>query len=201
MKIPIEHDAVLAVVGDTHVPDRVDGLHPHLLGMLEDLKPDRILHTGDISESRVLVTLARIAPVLAVRGNRDWKWKPTLPMEIPLEIHGRRLLLLHGHGSWGHYFADKADHILRSYRLARYEKYFTRKYPGVDMYIFGHSHFPENSTVGGKLFFNPGSACLGGKEEIQPSFGVLKVTEAGRIECAVIPLEGYKIDRNRWVTL
>jgi len=160
-----------------------------------------ILHAGDISMPSVLEELSRVAPVTAVRGNRDWRWSPKLPMEEKLEINGARLILLHGHGSWGHYFADKMDHTLRSYRLARYEKYLTKRFPEVDGYIFGHSHFPENNQAGGKLFFNPGSACLGGRRDILPSIGVMRIDADGGIEAKIIPLYGFKIVNKEWVSV
>ncbi len=167
--------------------------------MLAEIGPDQILVTGDISQRSVLDDLAQIAPVLAARGNRDWNWSPSLPMEVIVQACGVKLLLLHGHGGWGHYFLDKADHTVRGYRLERYRKYFTQKYPNADGYVFGHSHTPENNVVKGKLFFNPGSACLGGKADIPPSIGILRIDRAGTIEANIIPLKGYSILNKRWV--
>ncbi len=190
--------SVFAVVGDTHIPDRVDGLHPNLLKLLEEINPEKILVTGDISQRTVLEELEKIAPLLAARGNRDWGWKPALPMQMPVRICGLNLLLLHGHGGWGHYFLDKVDHTTRGYRLERYRKYLTDKYPEADGYLFGHSHFPENSMLDGKLFFNPGSACLGGRKDILPSFGTLTIDQTGKMTGRIIPLEGYRIDKRRW---
>ncbi len=192
-------EIILAILGDTHVPDRVGELHPRLLGMLAGIRPHKILHTGDISQRSVLDELSSTAPVLAARGNRDWHWQPALPMEVALEVNGVRLVLLHGHGSWGHYFADKMDHTLRSYRLARYENYLTKQFPDADGYIFGHSHFPENTRIGGKLFFNPGSACLGGRRDILPSFGVMRIDADGGLEAEIIPLNDFKIVDKEWV--
>jgi putative phosphoesterase len=192
---------IIAVVADTHQPDRVGGLHPRLISMLKDLSPWIILHAGDISQPSVLKELSGVAPIKAVRGNRDWKWLLQLPMEEKLEINGARLILLHGHGNWGHYFADKMDHTLRSYRLARYEKYLTKRFPDADGYVFGHSHFPENTRVRGKLFFNPGSACLGGRRDILPSFGVMRIDADGGLEAEIIPLNGFKIVDQEWVSV
>jgi hypothetical protein len=192
---------VFAVLGDTHIPDRVDSLHPQLLGLLAENGPDQVLVTGDISQRSVLDDLAQIAPILAARGNRDGNWSPSLPMEVIVQACGVKLLLLHGHGGWGHYFLDKADHTVRGYRLERYRKYFTQKYPDADGYVFGHSHTPENTVVEGKLFFNPGSACLGGKADIPPSFGILRIDSSGTMDGRIIPLEGYRIENKKWVEL
>ena len=190
--------SVFAVVGDTHIPDRVDGLHPKLKKILAEINPDKILVTGDISQRSVLEELEEIAPLLAARGNRDWGWNPSLPMGVTVRISGSILVLLHGHGGWGHYFLDKVDHTARGYQLERYRKYLTVKFPEADGYLFGHSHFPENIRLDGKLFFNPGSACLGGRKDIPPSFGTLMIDETGKIVGRIIPLEGYRIENRRW---
>jgi putative phosphoesterase len=192
-------EIILAVLGDTHVPDRVGELHPRLHEMLAEIKPDQILHTGDISQRSVLDELSSIAPILAVRGNRDWHWQTELPMEIHLEINGVNLMLIHGHGGWGHYIADNTDHTLRGYRLERYIRYLPSRYPNADGYIFGHSHFPENTRLDGKLFFNPGSACLGGRGDIPPSFGILTISGTGRIAGRIVDLAGYRIIAKSWV--
>jgi putative phosphoesterase len=191
---------ILAIIGDTHVPDRVGELHPRLKGMLTEIQPDQILHTGDISQRSVLDELSVIAPVLAVRGNRDWHWQAALPMGISLEFYRVKLMLIHGHGGWGHYIVDKTDNTLRGYRLERYRRNLTRKYPDTDVYIFGHSHFPENTIADGKLFFNPGSACLGGTPGIRPSFGILTISDHGKTEGSIIPLQGYRLVSGGWVS-
>jgi len=119
-------------------------------------------------------------------------------MEETLEINGNLLILLHGHGGWGHYFFDKIDHTLRGYRLDRYKKYLTSRFPQAHGYIFGHSHFPEKNRLDGRIYFNPGSACLGGRWDLLSSFGVLKISAQGEIEAEIKPLDGYTILNKSW---
>ncbi|MFZ3078594.1 MAG: metallophosphoesterase family protein, partial [Bellilinea sp.] len=69
----------LGVVADTHIPDRVRSLHPDLLPGLSAAKVEAILHAGDICSPAVLAVLSQVAPVVAVRGNRDWAFAGTLP--------------------------------------------------------------------------------------------------------------------------
>ncbi|MFN7036305.1 MAG: metallophosphoesterase family protein [Bellilinea sp.] len=98
---------MVGVIADTHVPDRVDGLHPDLEDILRSEKVDAILHAGDISSPAVLKQLEQIAPVFAVRGNRDWAFRNTLPWSRMLNMGGLRILLTHGQGGLGDYLVDK----------------------------------------------------------------------------------------------
>ena len=62
----------LGVVADTHVPDRARQINPDLLRVLRQAQVQAILHAGDVCSQVVLDQLGQIAPVYAVRGNRDW---------------------------------------------------------------------------------------------------------------------------------
>jgi putative phosphoesterase len=192
---------VIAVVADTHVPDRVNTLHPQLIPLLDAARPALILHTGDISSPSILDELGMIAPVSAVRGNRDWNFSPQLPMHLEIKIKGVHIVLTHAHGGWGHYFTDKVQNTLHGYHLDRYEKYLTNKYPKAQVFIFGHSHFPENTRRDERLFFNPGSACMGGRPDIPISFGLVEIGMEGRIDAMFLELTGFELKEKRWVAL
>ncbi len=56
----------LVVVADTH-----SRMHPDATTHIAALRPDYILHAGDIGDVGVIETLAEIAPVHAIRGNID----------------------------------------------------------------------------------------------------------------------------------
>jgi predicted phosphodiesterase len=56
----------MVAVADTH-----SAPHPKIAGWIEALAPDAILHGGDIGDLAVLDQLAKLAPVIAVRGNID----------------------------------------------------------------------------------------------------------------------------------
>jgi putative phosphoesterase len=132
----------LAVVADTH-----SALHSNALGALEKLRPDAILHAGDVGELRVLDELAKVCQVLAVRGNIDVRL-PGLADVLVVEVGtperlSLRILLLHI-GVYGPKLrADAA-------RLARAE--------AASLVVCGHSHIPFIGTDRGLTVFNPGSA-------------------------------------------
>ncbi len=79
----------VGIISDTHGlmrPGAVAALHGS----------DIIIHAGDIGESSVLETLARIAPVLAVRGNNDHgAWAENLPEFRIVTAAGELLCVLH----------------------------------------------------------------------------------------------------------
>ena len=114
----------IGVVADTHVPDRVGGLHPNLLQELRSRQVELILHAGDISAPAVLAELEQVAPVKAAFGNRDWAFKDQLPWVHRLEIGGTAFALMHGHGSWWHYFWDKWVYVAQGYQLKRYQRWW-----------------------------------------------------------------------------
>src|SRR5512140_1331262 len=98
---------VAGVVADTHIPDRAPGMHPQVSTALRQAGVSLILHAGDICTPRGLDELRKIAPVEAVRGNRDWSFIPALPLVRRLELGGVVVALMHGHGGFLNYLRDK----------------------------------------------------------------------------------------------
>lgn len=120
----------IALVSDTH-----DLVRPELLRFVEGC--DAIVHAGDICDAAVLDTLARVAPLTAVRGNNDrGAWADALPAQTTLEVRGIRLAIVH------------ALPDLRGDPSAE----------GIAAVISGHSHKPSLDTRDGVLYVNPGSA-------------------------------------------
>jgi hypothetical protein len=150
----------LGVIADTHIPDRRKSLHPALLPALERANVDAILHAGDVSNPATLKIFEEIAPVYAVKGNRDIFTLNHLPMERHLNFEGITIGLAHGHKNlWG-YVREKAHMIRRKYyALHIYLDYLLPTFPNADVIVFGHSHFPENHLLNRQLIFNPGSSC------------------------------------------
>ena len=99
---------------------------------------DRILHAGDINARRVLDELAEIAPVDAVAGNADLVGHG-LPLTRVIEVEGRRIGLVHGHGGWSRYLVSKVRD-----RLGYDEEYYLsnvqRSFGPVEAIVFGHTH-------------------------------------------------------------
>lgn len=179
---------VVGIVSDTHIPDRTRNLQPQLLESLEYRKVNLILHAGDICIQRVLDELREVAPVLAVKGNRDIVFGNDLPISRSLEIEGTKILLTHGHIGMTDYWLDKLQHMIMGYRLDRYVKRVRKEMPGAGVYIFGHSHKSEVIRQDNVLFFNPGSVSIGLPPRFQRSWGLLTFSGA-TFEGTIIPLD------------
>jgi putative phosphoesterase len=131
------------VVADTHSKP-----HPKTRERLQELKPDVILHGGDIGDLRVLDELAQVAPVLAVRGNIDAQVSE-VPEQLIIELVNHadvmklRILLLHIAVYGPKLRAEVA-------RRASSER--------AGLVVCGHSHVPFiGRDRGGIGMFNPGS--------------------------------------------
>lgn len=190
----------IGVVADTHVPDRVRNLHPELLPGLQKLGVDIILHAGDISSSAVLDELSKIAPVTAVRGNRDWMVGKKIPSMVSLDIAGTHVALLHGHGDIFIYFLDKIKYLFFGYRLERYVKYLFSMAPFAGVIVFGHTHRAVNYIQNGCLLFNPGSAGCYLKKQ-PPSFGILRFYGNTKVKGEIISMDKACIRNGKWVEI
>ncbi len=153
----------VAVVADTHSQP-----HPLAARRIEALAPSAILHAGDIGNLGVLDDLARIAPVIAVRGNIDER-ASDLPDSVTIAVRAGgetalTLLMMHIAVYGPRIRADAA-------RLASSH--------GARMIVCGHSHVPFIGKDRGLTVFNPGS--IGPRRFHLPIvFGVLEIA-AGKL--------------------
>jgi len=178
---------VIGVLADTHVPDRLPALRPQVLEVFMRAKVDVILHAGDICVPHVLDALGEVAPVIAVKGNRDWAFGASLPALWQGVLGGVPAALLHGHGSPMDYWRDKIAYLTRGYAFERYAALASAWAPDARLLVFGHSHTAENRQVGDRLYFNPGSACVSERRDLPPTVGMLRVA-AGKVTGDIIPL-------------
>ncbi len=165
-------------------------LHPAVLPTFEKAGVSQILHAGDISIPSVLRQLEEVAPVLAVRGNRDWFLN--LPMQRTLQIQGTRIGLVHGHGNWASYLRDKARFIFRGPQT--FEFFMKRAMSlvqNVDVLVFGHNHEPMVKKVNGLLVVNPGSACCQAMADKLPTVGLLRV-DGGIAQAEIVELKNKR---------
>jgi uncharacterized protein len=151
--------AALGILADSHIPDRARVLPPRLLEIFRSEKVDAILHAGDICAPSVLQELEAIAPVHAVRGNRDIYTLRHLPAQIILPFAGYKVGMVHGHGRLHNYLSDKAHNLVFGIQEDHYKKRVIEALPGVDVMVFGHLHRRIYEWVEGVLLLNPGSAC------------------------------------------
>ncbi len=191
----------LGIISDTHVPDRVSELHSRLLPALRSMGVQQIFHIGDICTPQVLRQIEQVAPVVAVRGNRDWLFGRELPRSRLIEIGGVKLALTHGHGSFKSYVMEKIHLARGGYSRDRYIKSLVTELPDANVYIFGHSHIPENIWVEGKLFFNPGAASPTRFLPYLPSFGILDIFADHRVIGEIIILDEDEKKQLPWYVL
>jgi putative phosphoesterase len=170
----------LGILADTHIPDRAPRLHPQIIPIFTQARVKAILHAGDVSTPAVLEELRQVAPVHAVRGNRDWFMLRNLPDTIFLEYGGVPIVLTHGHGSLREYLIDKYRFMQEGYRLERYQHRLQAAFPEARVIVFGHTHNALNQWANGQLLFNPGSPHFPGNVIKAPSLGLLHI-EAGEI--------------------
>jgi uncharacterized protein len=127
---------------------------------------DFIVHAGDIGDASILVQLAAIAPVTAVRGNNDaGAWAARLPDTSELDAGGIHVLVIH----------DLAT-LAVDPKAAR-----------IDVIVSGHSHQPSVVQQDDVLFVNPGSAGPR-RFRLPVSIGMLTIS-AGAVEAELIPLD------------
>ena len=120
----------IGLISDTH-----GLLRPEAIAFLQGC--DGIVHAGDICDPSVLDALARIAPVVAVRGNNDHgAWADAIAVTRTLRIDDVTLMAIH----------DVAD--LRRVPIG----------DDVTIVVHGHSHKPTVVERDGVLYVNPGSA-------------------------------------------
>jgi putative phosphoesterase len=178
----------LGIVADTHVPQRLAQLPDRLADALRGV--DLILHAGDITSRQVLIDLEKIAPVQAVAGNADLLGHG-LPLTRVVEIEGRRIGLVHGHGGWAKYLAGKVRDRL-GYREEYYLKIVAESFGRVDAVridaiVFGHTHRVFIEVRSGVLLFNPGPVAPDYYNTSGPQIGLLHVTPSN-LEPAIIGL-------------
>jgi putative phosphoesterase len=183
------NSVTIGLIADTHVPDRCRRLNPAILPIFAKAGVSTILHAGDISVPRVLRELVELAPVLAVRGNRDWFGFKDLPMQRVFTVGKKRIGLTHGHGSGRQYMRDKVRYLFRGPQ--KFE-FFMKRALGlinnVDVLVFGHNHEPMVKEVVGMLVVNPGSACRQALDIKPPSVALLYINDEN-VKAEIIYLE------------
>lgn len=120
----------IGLISDTHKL-----LRPEAAKLLEGV--DLIIHAGDIGAPGVIDSLAKIAPVHAVRGNVDRDaWAAAFSADEVVQAGGKTIYVLH----------DLGDLALDPCAAE------------FDVVVSGHSHQPRIETREGVLYVNPGSA-------------------------------------------
>jgi uncharacterized protein len=115
---------------------------------------DYIVHGGDVGDAEILDELARMAPLIAVRGNNDTQvWAARLAQTELVRIGGIFLYVIHN--------LEELD--------------IDPAAAGVCVVVSGHSHQPKVEERAGILYVNPGS-CGPRRFKLPISAGELTVS-------------------------
>lgn len=160
----------IAVISDTHIPDRAKEIPPKVLEEIK--KVDMVIHAGDLVDIEVLDTLRSACKnVTAVCGNMDpEELRKVLPEKEILKIGNYRIGVMHGYGT-----PNKLIELLS----------LVFKCDNVNIVIFGHSHSPVNEKRGNVLFFNPGSLTDKAFSKYN-SYGIIEIND--KIEAKIIKI-------------
>ena len=127
---------------------------------------DLIIHGGDVCNEDILLSLKKIAPVRAVRGNNDLgTFGSSLPVDELLEIEGMLIYIVHD---------------INDMRISPEDV-------KVNAVIFGHSHKPQCEKRGDILYLNPGS--IGRRRFKLPIAMAYLYIEEGELSGEIIYLE------------
>jgi uncharacterized protein len=140
----------------------------------------------------VLDQLRAIAPVQAVRGNVD-STAMDLEPTVTRRMGSVEIYMLHELPKPQSALRDWAQAGSLEGKQGEHRRRFLESFPeDCRVVIFGHSHEPCALILGGKLFFNPGSA---GKKRfsLPRCCGVLEISEQG-VQATFLGLERYNED-------
>ncbi len=185
----------IGLLSDSHVPTVALRLPSGVAKVFKDV--DLILHAGDLTGPEVLEELEQLAPVLAVRGDRDLSSLDHLPVRRVVEAAGKRIGLIHGNrprwqefpgATWNMFFGQ------RWFLAPRFYVHVVHQFENdnVDCVVCGHLHRPFVGDINGTLVVNPGSTYLNILDRrTQPgqyiSVGMLEIAD-GMLRASIVPL-------------
>ena len=143
----------IAVFSDTH------GSVNDMLALIEELKPNHVIHLGDyVKDAYEIEDCFPAIGLSYVAGNNDYfSGEPFCKTEF---IAGKCFYLLHGH---------QYESSARVYRIIQDAKEIH-----ADFALFGHTHKPYSSYEYGVYVMNPGS--ISRPRSSQKSYGLIEIS-------------------------
>jgi hypothetical protein len=159
----------LAVVSDSHVPDRADEIPETFRERIADA--DRVVHAGDFTSAETVDEFETLADgeLTAVFGNMDPQTLD-LPAVTTLDVEGVTFVVAHGTGSH-HDQAERVADIVRE------------EADDDAVGIVGHTHEAEDVTHEGVRLLNPGSVT--GADPAERTTMMTVEVEGGEIDVTV----------------
>jgi len=131
------------VISDTHIPVSADKI-PSVIEAEAKIS-DCCLHAGDFITNETLEILNSWIKTYGVHGNMDdVEIIEKLPAKQTIKLEDVTIGLIHGRGT-PNKMIDYINHE------------FSQEFDKIDIFVFGHSHYPLNKEIEGKIYFNPGS--------------------------------------------
>jgi putative phosphoesterase len=167
----------IGLLSDTHIPEAERELPREVTAAFQGV--DLILHAGDIYVRSVLDDLARIAPVLAARGDDDYG--STLTDERVKEKH---ILNLEGCTVW---LVHQPPYYLTTswWRDRHIADQHKDEHP--DIVVFGHEHRTVVENNYDILFVNPGSPTFLHYLRGLGTVGIMEI-KSGKVEVNIVRL-------------
>ena len=148
----------ILIVSDTHRQ------HKNLELILQrETHIDMMIHLGDAEGCEDDIARLAGCPVEIVAGNNDFF--SDLEREKELQIGRYKVLITHGH----YYYVIAGVEDLRKEALGR----------GMDIVMFGHTHWPLLDYSKGIVALNPGSVSYPRQEGKKPSYALMEIDGSG----------------------
>ena len=177
----------IVVLGDTHVPSDMERISDDTMDQIRNFSPSFIFHTGDIEKPDVIQALNSIAPVFAVRGNRDILYWNHYPAICNFSFHGVKISMFHGQGNFWQYLRLKIISFFGPINPLYLLDKIPEEAKDAQIIIHGHTHFPFLWNDNKRVLLNPGSLFVESpnKEFPEPSFAVIQLFEPQRIKIEI----------------
>lgn len=143
------------IVSDTHRKNE------NFFRVLNEQKPDLVIHCGDAEGSEAELEAAADCPVRIVLGNNDFFSR--LPRELTLAVGPYKVWVVHGHN----YYVSMGNERIKREASDR----------GFDVVVYGHTHRPVVDEEGDVIAVNPGSLSYPRQEGHRPSYAVMELDE------------------------
>ena len=173
---------LIGLISDTHIPDRARELPKNVISSFENV--DLILHAGDLTSTKVIDELEKIAPTIAIQGNMDRAAGIMLPNAKVIEAEGLKIGIAHGE------VYPRAD---------TQQLLYLAKQLDADILVTGHSHQPKIEQIDGVLLLNPGSPVVPRLAdrtvmllEINNKEVDVEVIKIGNHVCSTLDLDKFK---------
>lgn len=158
----------ILIVSDTH---RREDSYKEVLAREQGL--DRVIHLGDAEQSEDYMQRITGLPLDIVSGNNDFFYHYSKEKEI--DIGKYKILLTHGHN----YYVSSDIRVLC--RKARAQ--------GMDIVMYGHTHYPRLEECEGVMAVNPGSLSYPRQQGRRPSYMIMETDEKGEAQFTIKYME------------